>query len=129
MADYKLLLDGAVLRTADMVCIPPDPNNPAFTYYSAWKDAGGVPDPCDQVDLLGAVPVSVTPRQARLALSGAGLLAQVNAMVRAADEQTQITWNYATEVRRDFPLIVQLGASLGLSTTQMDDLFVMAATL
>ena len=73
--------------------------------------------------------VSVSPRQARLALSAAGLLAQVNAIVRTADEQTQITWDYALSINRTDPMIEQIATALGLSETQVDDLFAAAAML
>ncbi|MCK1742170.1 hypothetical protein IVA80_15200 [Bradyrhizobium sp. 139] len=75
------------------------------------------------------VPQSVTPRQARLALLGAGLLDQVESTVTAAGGATYITWGYATEFLRSDPLIVQIGASLGLTDQQIDDLFRTASTL
>lgn len=83
-----------------------------------WLAAGNVP-----------VPLSVTPRQARLALFGAGLLEQVEAAVDAAGGQTKITWEYATEINRNDPLIQTLGFALGLSDKQIDALFVQAAEI
>lgn len=72
---------------------------------------------------------SVTPRQARLALSAAGLLDKVNAAVAASDQATQITWEFASLIERGDPLMTSLGASLGLSSDQIDALFTQAATL
>lgn len=97
-----------------------------------WLDDTQSPPTEDEVfQLLGqnAVPQSVTPKQARLVLSQAGLLPQVNAMVRAADEATQITWDYALTINRDDPLIIQMGTALGLSDTDIDNLFVQAAQI
>lgn len=79
-------------------------------------------------DLIYSGPVSVTPRQARLALLGAGLLDQVEAAVVQAGGTTQITWEYATEIRRDDPLIESIGNALGLNEAQKDALFAAAAT-
>lgn len=102
--------------------------------FVAW---GGVPTSIDTLDNLKAVLADagvppyapVTPRQARLALLGAGLLTQVEAAVTAAGGATQITWEYATQIRRDDPLIAQIGTSLGLTQAQIDALFIAAAGL
>jgi hypothetical protein len=75
------------------------------------------------------VPMTVTPRQARLALLGAGLLDDVETAVNAAGGATKITWDYATEVNRTDPLIIAIGASLSLTSLQIDDLFRQASTL
>lgn len=47
MAAYKLLRDGAVLRTADGASIPPDPRNGDRKAYDAWLALGNTPDPAD----------------------------------------------------------------------------------
>ena len=75
------------------------------------------------------VPQSVSPRQARLALLGAGLLDQVTAAVNAAGGATLITWDYASSFDRNDPLIIQIGASLNLTSSQIDALFKQAAAL
>jgi hypothetical protein len=69
------------------------------------------------------VPQSVSQRQARLALLGAGLLTQVQAAVDAADDHTKITWEYAADIERTDPLIIAIGAALNLTPVQIDDLF------
>lgn len=76
-----------------------------------------------------SIPAVVTPRQAKLALYGAGLLETVEAAIAAADKATQITWNEAIEFRRDDPLINGLGKQLGLTDAQIDQLFVTASKL
>lgn len=77
------------------------------------------------------VPV-VTRRQALRALFEAGLLASVEAAINALSEPARtaarIDWDNATEFRRDFPLLAQLAAAIGLSDAQVDALFVIAAT-
>lgn len=79
------------------------------------------------------VPVAVTMRQARLALLGAGLLAQVDAAIAAMPgvegEAARIEWEYAQEVRRDSPLVVGLSAALGLTEETLDNLYRTAAGL
>ena len=79
------------------------------------------------------IPQSATMRQARLALLGAGLLAHVNAAIEAMPgiegEAARIEWEFASEIRRDSPLVVGLSGALGLSSEQMDELFRQAAML
>lgn len=71
----------------------------------------------------------VTPRQARLALKSAGLLTAVTDWIATADQETQIDWEFATEIRRDWPPIAACATELGLTDAQLDDLFTLAGTL
>lgn len=87
----------------------------------------------DEAERRARIPRTVTMRQARLALLGAGLLptvdAAVTAMPGAAGEAARIEWEYSGEVQRDKALVKGLSASLGLTETQLDDLFTAAAAL
>jgi len=87
----------------------------------------------EYVPVVVAVPEVVTMRQARLALLGAGLLAQVNTAVAnmpgAEGDAARIEWEYAQEVRRDSPLVAALSAAFGWTGAQLDDLFTEGAKL
>lgn len=76
---------------------------------------------------------TLTPRQLRLALHGAGLLdgvaAAINTMPEPQRTQARITWEYATEYERGHPLVASLGAALGLTVEQIDALWQQAAGL
>jgi len=77
---------------------------------------------------------SVTMRQARLALLGAGLLDAVEAAIAAMPDATQrraaeIEWEYAQTVDRESPFTQQLASGLGLTSEQLDALFTQAAAL
>ncbi|ULQ46936.1 hypothetical protein JN531_001310 [Flagellatimonas centrodinii] len=74
------------------------------------------------------VPASVTARQARLALNAAGLRTQVESAIAQADQATQDTWEYATEIERGNPIVGLIASGLGLTDEQVDALFVDAAT-
>lgn len=80
-----------------------------------------------------SVPQVVSMRQARLALLSAGLLSKVSDAVQAlpdaVGDASRIEWEYAGTIQRKHPLVTTLGASLGLTTEQIDNLFIMAATL
>lgn len=80
-----------------------------------------------------AVPEVVPMRQARLALLDAGLLAQVDMAIASMPgmegDAARIEWEYAQEVRRDWPIVAALGEALGLGVEQLDALFVEAVKL
>ena len=41
----------------------------------------------------------------------------------------QIEWEYSADIRRDHPFVINLANGLGLSSGQLDDLFVAAAAI
>lgn len=79
------------------------------------------------------VPEQVTMRQARLALLGAGLLANVDTTIDSlpspTKEAARIEWDYSSTVERHRGLVQSLGAAMGLTDAQLDTLFIQAATL
>jgi hypothetical protein len=81
---------------------------------------------------LGDKPIStesITPRQAKLALYGAGLLDQVETMVAAADKAVQIHYQESVIWYRSDPVLNGLAVELGMSSEQLDELFASAARL
>lgn len=74
------------------------------------------------------VPTVVTPRQIRRALIVAGLRDAVEQILSKADQSSRDDWEYATEVRRDWPLVVQMGAALGKTSEEIDEIFRIAET-
>ena len=105
-------------------------------YIKEWTN--GNPEPTQaQLDAV-ITPVIIPPtivsmRQARLALFQEGKLDQVqpliDAMMEPAKTTTQISWDYATTIQRDDDLVVQLSAAMGLTSSDLDTLFTLAATL
>lgn len=79
------------------------------------------------------VPLSVTMMQARLAMLNAGILDRVEDAIAAMEgdggKAAQIQWQYAMDVRRDWPLVVSLQVSLNLTDKQLDDLFIAAGDI
>jgi hypothetical protein len=80
------------------------------------------------------VPPVVSRFQARAAMMltphGEGtLLEAVTAAVAAADPMVQLAWAEAVEWQRASPAINGLGAGLGLTAEDLDDLFRLAATI
>ncbi len=75
------------------------------------------------------VPDVITPRQCRIMLAHHGLLSKVEAAVSNMDEATRITWEYAIEFQRNDPLLLAVAEGLGLSSEQLDQMFIAAASL
>lgn len=72
---------------------------------------------------VNIIPRVLTMRQARLVLNQVGLLGDVEAAVQAADRSVQIEWEYATEVRRDWPTLLTLAQALNLDDAALNKLF------
>lgn len=80
------------------------------------------------------VPQSITMRQARLVLLGAGKLAAVDTAIAAiVDEPTrkaaQIEWEFSNELQRNNTFVRMLAPGLQLTEAQVDALFVAGAKL
>lgn len=82
-----------------------------------------------QMSPLSLVPPSVTRLQAKAALLQAGRLAQVEGLIANSDPMVQLAWNEASEFQRDSPTIATLAALVGMSQTEIDNLFIAAATI
>ena len=79
------------------------------------------------------VPDSIDMRRARLALLQAGLLdtveASIASMTGTEGKAARIEWEYATVIRRNHPLVVQLQSALSLTEEGLDRLFIDANNL
>lgn len=114
---------------------PPELISPQVARWtgSDWEVLPERPVPPTPEPVPDPVPQSVTMRQARLALLGVGLLAAVDAAIAGLPEPertaAQIEWEYSQEVQRDKPFVAMLAPALGLSESDLDNLFRVAATL
>lgn len=77
------------------------------------------------------MPISVTRRQAFLALLSAGLLDQIESYMalETTPRVVKITWETALDFKRDNPLLLAIAQELGLPDSQLDSLFELARTL
>jgi len=84
----------------------------------------------DSYIYAATLPKVITMRQARLALLNAGLLATVSDAISAGtDEALKIEWDYATEVKRDWASLEAIATSLGMTSEQLDELFIAGSKL
>lgn len=100
---------------------------------SAGEDDEGAVTLAPAEPMQIAVPTSVSNRQARLALFEAGHLSGVDAALDALPspqrEAARIEWDYATDIRRDSPLVASIGSALDLDESEIDELFRAASAL
>lgn len=96
----------------------PDGNAPTMEEIEAVAVPESVP-----------VPEAITAVQGRLALLQAGLLDAVESSISGTSREVQIFWEFATEWHRSHAVLNSLGQSLGLSGSQVDDLFRLAKGL
>ena len=76
-----------------------------------------------------AVPYKIDAMQAKVALSRAGLLTAVQNWINTQSAEDQLVWNTAPAFRRDSALIAAGMAALGITSAQMDQLFISAAAI
>lgn len=128
---YRLTNSGGVVRISDGAAIPFDDANLDYVAYLAWLAEGGEPEP--YLPPQPAVPQSVSKRQAKQALLLAGKLDAVEALIEQMPDlegrMARIEWADSQVVERHRPLTLQLGAAIGLSEAEIDQLFITAATL
>ena len=74
------------------------------------------------------VPQSITPLQAKLQLLKLGLLDEVDALV-TSDRASQLYWEYASVVERDNAVLLLMANSIGLTSEQVDEMFMEASKL
>jgi hypothetical protein len=119
------------LHNDDMSVVKVIPEVESNTDYQAmqiWRQLNdlvqitGMPKPVD-------VPRAVTPRQIRIALTHVGLRDTVESFVAQASRDVQDVWEFSVEVQRQNPILLQMMPLLGLSSQQIDDLFILASTL
>lgn len=105
-----------------------------------YASPGGVPSPelaaeeiayaiANPPAFAPSVPSEVTRRQLWLQLNAMGVTRAVVKAQLAGNEAALIELEEATAYRRDNPLVQVLGASLGLTSAEIDGVFVEAAKL
>ena len=75
------------------------------------------------------VPAEVTRAQGKLALLNAGLLANAQAAATAAGQAAEIAFNDALTYERTSPTLNAMATALGLSSNDLDALFIAASKL
>ena len=74
------------------------------------------------------VPIKITRLQAKLQLLENGLLDEVEEMVKQ-DRRVELYWTDAQSIERNHPILNQMVMALGLTSEQLDNLFIEASKL
>jgi hypothetical protein len=123
---YKLT-PTSIVRLLDGAWIPDDPKNGDYAAYLAWVAEGNTPEPAD---ILLVVFASLTPRQIRQALTRAGLRTAVEQAVSlSGDQDLKDWWEFASAFERLHPKVVSMGEALNVSSSSLDDLWALGASL
>lgn len=76
------------------------------------------------------VPVSISPRQIRQALSKFGFRQQVeSAIASSSDQDLKDWWEFASDFQRSHPEVLAMGQQMGFTPEQMDQLWIYGATI
>lgn len=78
---------------------------------------------------LVVVPSAITPLQARKILRQNNLYTAVQSYLAGQSDEVQDEWEYALEIRRDNTTLLQAADALGLTSQQLDQMFIAAAQM
>ena len=134
----RLILSDSATITGDIV--QDGEINYQLTFEPAIVKNVTVTQPMEQITLVGGqvlqtpitavsnVPQTITRFQALAVLHNAGLLAQAQAAVTAStDPLVGLAWNNAQSFERNSPMLASLAATLNITATQLDNLFIEGA--
>ncbi len=111
-------VDASAFGGVDTSALPPEAG-------IGWKLINGVWTAPDLPPTEPAPLMPLSARQLRLGLLKIGIkpadvAAAIDALPEDQRDQAEIEWDYASEYRRDHPLIATLGQTFGLSADQID---------
>ena len=117
---YADELHSAILTSGNK-CIPVAPGNVDYEELMATN-------PTIEPYIEPPIIKTCTAVQGRLALKSFNILDQTEAVINSlpASDDIRIYWEYATIWRQDSEQIKSMGAGMGLSEQQIDDLFTLA---
>ena len=113
----------------DVIYLARLPDDFSPTRYEWRVGLVRLPDPPPELPPPEPVPQRITALQARRALLAADMLDRVEAAIARQPRAVQIAWEYATEIYRDDPMLVEVAQEIGVNTNTLDDLFRAAAKL
>lgn len=106
-----------------------NPTRQDGVWFEQWSVTDVTPEVYAERLAAYRASLSCTPLQGKIELDNRDLLDAAEAEVANADKITRLAWNNATVWYRTSPMIETLGAGLGLSPDDLDNLFVQAAKI
>lgn len=74
-------------------------------------------------------PLSVSPRQIRMALTQMNLRTQVETLVSQGSQDLKDWWEFSTEFVRTHPQVLSMAAAVGATEEQIKSIWTLAASL
>lgn len=126
--NYQARLDtNAVVRLTDYAIIGPEKPQD-WQEYIDWRAEGNTPLPPDPIPKF--VPSQVPMWSVRVVLKRSNLFDQAQAAIDAStDDAIKVAWEYGNFASRDSAAIAALATELGLTSDNVDDLFIEANSL
>lgn len=108
-----------------------DPTNQNAGCSSSPQPDLGLTEYVDEYLMPITIPQSVTAAQGGIALIRAGKMESVTAVADAPSTPPDVAWafNRAQTWERRSPMLTYLASKAGISDTELDDLFIMAASI
>lgn len=127
---YKLDPVSGDIQLENGDILSPPYEDPRYQDYAAWIQEGNIPEEFT-APVIFSVPNQVTRFQARAALHYAGLLTMIEDYMHleTTSVMEKLAWNDALEFERNSPLINALCVSFGLTSEQVDNLFIQASQI
>jgi hypothetical protein len=149
---FALPLSSSAVRTAGYAELTTTPRPSVLPHQTAtshaelvesgWTEVWTITDTMTQAEwsakqeaaaVAQKANITITMRQCRLALLAAGKLAAVDAAIGTLPEPSKSAaateWEYAHEVYRGASFVALLGAAIGFTEAEVDNLFVEAKSL
>lgn len=79
--------------------------------------------------VITIIPNAVSPRQIRMALTRADLRVPIEQIVQSGDQDLKDWYEYSTIFERNNPQVEAMATALGLTSQQVDDLWILASSL
>ena len=111
----------ATLLRKGWIARPDAPAHDPATHQVRWVDGAWIVEPVPVT-----VPEKVATHKMLIAMDSAGLLPQVQTLVDSAGGALKIAFDRAPEIHRASPMVAGMAAQLGLTDSQIDDLFIAA---
>lgn len=103
-------------------------------YGLSWHEGNPMPQPTSEeidqwVENYVEVPDSITPRQARLILNKYNLRQAVETAIANSSQDVKDEWEFSNAIQRTWPALISLAQSLGITSEQLDQMFIEASDL